>query len=405
MPALSGKEAVDNCSRYDAIWCAQLLAIYNKDAWNLIRRDNPSQILLRYTSGDSIKPGNLTEFMDYEYINKNHPEWFLLKDNSSKLESDFRNPDKRIRDNTDPNSPYYNVFCLDVGNKGFQQWAADYLVKLAQGNLEQLEYSYTGIGMDNVRLTQLEKILTKMYPSWKYANRGEAYNRAYLDYLSIVHEALKKNGFILVVNQTLDYGSAAEQDDWQRLFQCVDGAMDEGALRSSQTSYWHTERWLKSIERHEEIIRKGLIDWWVAYPRVKEEGKLTKTDRAYEDFLYTYCSWLLVKQKGKSFYCASKGVMGYNNPNVPWYDEYDLAIGEPVSGRYKVGSCWGRDYQAAKVFVNPTQEKQVVKIESSGKLYLNWTTRQLGNEVTIPAQSGSIILPTVYDAVKPAGSN
>lgn len=399
-PPLSAKKAADNCSRYDAVWCAQLIAIHNRRGWDLLRSNNPNQVLLRYTSGDSAKLGNLTEYLDYDYINSNHPEWFLLEDGSSKLESDFRNPDKRIRARTDPKHHYYNVFYLDIGNKGFQQWAADYLVSLAKGELEKLKYSYDGIGMDNVRLTQLEKVLTKRYPNWKYAGKGKEYNQAYLDYLSVVHKALKNNGLILVVNQTLDYGSDKEEGDWQRLFECVDGVMDEGTLRSSETSYWHGQRWLNSIERHEEVIRRGLIDWWLAYPRVKKDGELTKADRAYEDFLYTYCSWLLVKEKGKSFYHSSKGVMGYKNPNIPWYDEYDLSIGKPVGSRYRMGQCWARDYQGAKIVVNPTRKMQVVKMESSGKVHLNWITGELTNEVTIPAQSGVIMLPTVYENPK-----
>jgi hypothetical protein len=82
----------------------------------------------------------------------------------------------------------------------------------------------------------------------------------------------------------------------------------------------------------------------VAYPRTKEAAVQSKTDRSYQDFMYTYCSWLLAYKKGQSYYHASRDVMGYANPVVPWYDKYDLTIGQPAGGRYRLKECWAREY-------------------------------------------------------------
>jgi hypothetical protein len=393
-PMLPVEQTVANCSRYDAIWCAQLVVKYHQPAWTVLcKNKKPGQFYLRYVSGDSVKPNSTFEYLDYEYVDKYHPEWFLLKHHHAGSDVRSADPEERMRWSTDPNDRYYNSFYLDIGNREFQKWAAQYLLDLARGQMDGSAVPYDGIGMDNVRLTQLEKVLTKIYPDWKYANRGDEYNRAYLEYLEVVHNTLKANGFVLVVNQTLDYGSNVEEEDWQRLYQCVDGAMDEKAMSASETVYWHDERWLTSIKRHEEIINKGLIDWWVAYPRTKEAAVQSKTDRSYQDFMYTYCSWLLVYKKGQSYYHASRDVMGYANPVVPWYEEYDLPLGKPRSARYSQGQCWLRDYENAKIIVNPTGKSEKVVVDKD-KYWLDWVSKVKVSEVEIPPKSGIILLPT-----------
>jgi hypothetical protein len=131
----------------------------------------------------------------------------------------------------------------------------------------------------------------------------------------------------------------------------------------------------------------------VAYPRTKEAAVQSKTDRSYQDFMYTYCSWLLVYKKGQSYYHASRDVMGYANPVVPWYEEYDLPLGKPRSARYSQGQCWLRDYENAKIIVNPTGKSEKVVVDKD-KYWLDWVSKVKVSEVEIPPKSGIILLPT-----------
>lgn len=383
---LSVADVINNLSKYDAIWCAQLITKYNPFSWHYLRKNNPKQLMLYYISGNTAQVNGKLTCLDYDYINTYHPEWFLLADMRDVKPEDYKNPNKRIRWNPkDKNHSYYNRFFIDVGNKEFQQWAAQKIVERVSGKYDNLAYSYDGLAMDNVGLRALEKLLTKQYPHWKYVGNPEGWVNAYFEYIKVVHEALKANGYILVVNHTTDYSSNRDGDDWEKIMQICDGLMDENTLGVPK-GIQGGSKWLWTVKHHENTLENGLIDWWVCQPASDKRA-------GYEQFLYMYCTFLLTKTPGKSFFYASEGISGYENPEPGWYEEYDLPIGKPLSTRYQQDNCWARDYFNAKIIVNPTTRIQAINIDKE-KYWLDWTTKKSVKQLVLKPQSGRIFLKT-----------
>ncbi|MHB9070736.1 MAG: putative glycoside hydrolase [Sedimentisphaerales bacterium] len=370
---------------YDAIWCAQLIAEHNVESWNYLRKNN-NVLSLYYTVGNTIRVINDFTFLDYNYINKNHPEWFLLKDYTyPHLTSEVNR--KRYRE--EPSDVYYNRFYLDVGNEAFQNWAAEQYLQMVKGAKYRTLYEFDGVAMDAAFVGhRLFYGFNQAYPKWKYKNNVNLWNDAYFKYFLIVKKKLNVNGKILVVNHTLDYGTKVDDLYWLKMYDAVDGCMSEQPLRYKYGTPLYTgDKWEQAIIYHEKLIDRKLIDWWTCYP----EGN---GDKYYNEFLYMYCSWLLTKEPGLSYYYADPEKVD-GKPVVERFKEYDLPVGSPIIKRYLKGSCWLRDYENAKIVVNPTLSSQMVEIDTS-KLWLDWSTKKTMNKIDIPAVSARILLPTPY---------
>jgi hypothetical protein len=59
------------------------------------------------------------------------------------------------------------------------------------------------------------------------------------------------------------------------------------------------------------------------------------------------------------------------------------------------GKCWMRDYENAKIMVNPTNDQQRIVIKDKNK-WLDWSRKKASNEFIIAPQTGKIFLPTPY---------
>jgi hypothetical protein len=223
--------------------------------------------------------------------------------------------------------------------------------------------------------------LDKRCPHFKYAGKPDAWHEAFFSYLRLLKSELNKRGFVLVVNHNLDYNSDVDNSYWDVLYNCTDGMMGEQTLSRKAGRPWYSEQeWLTSIKRHEGISRRGLIDWWAIY------SQNTSGD-SYDGFLYTYCSWLLVRRPGLSYYYASRT----DKAKSIWYEEYELPIGEPISGRYERSGCWFRDFVNAKVVVNPSNYMRQITIDNNHSWY-DVVSKVKVKELTVPPCSGRILL-------------
>jgi hypothetical protein len=393
------EEILHNLAKYDAIWYAQEIPRKSIRSWQELRKRSPEKLMLFYRSGLSARLGHSSEKsvdINYDYINSRHPEWFLLDDVQDPSKSNPRLLENRIRwYGSKKGEPDYERFILDVDNKEFQRWAAQEFLDYVSGRKESFAPAFSGLAMDNVDIGLMHhSIITQIHPRWKYANDCRAWNKAFCDYLKVVKRALNEQGFILVVNHTLDRDyNLGDEQLWDVLYDSADGLMTEQALRHGwgDSPYFADDSWLASIQRHEDILKRGLIDWWCCYP--PETG-----EKAYDRFLYTYCSWLLIKKPDKSFYFATKG-KEHGTSDPAWYKEYDLPIGKPISNRYLKEGCWLRNYENAKIVVNPTTKVQKVSVDKDN-LWLDWITNKTVVELELPPQTGRILLPTPY---KPGG--
>jgi len=379
--------AMDNLLKYDAFWGAQLIARNHSEAWRTLRTQYPDRMALRYVSLFTVRPDDTEWYMDYQYIEKNHPEWFLLKDEQHAKSADYRNPDKRIRWNpNDPSDWRYNRFFLDVGNEDFQRWAAEELLKKLEpvsGVNARLRYS--GIAGDNALFHPWAIEKTKLYPNWKYPeNRGSQWTQAFISYLKKLHETLKSKGYVLIVNATIEYYDNSFQGDWELLTKAVDGLVKEWGVRYS-TGLYSNPSWESIVHFHEQNIDRGLYDWWL-FDDFGDYKKLPFTE--YQHFLYEYCSYLLIKQKGQTCY-------GVFEASQNWFEEFDLPLGDPVGLRYQRDDCWFRDYQYGKVAVNPSKTRHTFILDSD-KYTLDWVTKRTITQLTLEPRSATILLPTGY---------
>lgn len=382
---------MDLC-RYNAIWCSQLVAKYNPQAWKIINNNHSEKLLLRYISGCSTYPNSSLVCLNYNYINKAHPEWFLLADARTSSELDYKIENKRIRWNAkDKKHTYYNRFYLDVANKDFQEWAAQEILSIVKGDVEGLGIAYDGVAIDNVYLGNiLHERFKFQYPHWRYAQDIDSWSNGYAEYIRKVKEVLNANGFVVVINYNpLGDNRGEDENIWQMIYRSANGVLTERALRSGwqNRNYFTGDRWLAAITRHEEILDEGLINWWACTPI---ENHII--DR--ETFLYTYCSWLLIKNHDRAFYSIDVSAADQLSD---WTIAYDLPIGEPVSARYLRGSCWMRNFRNATIVVNPTKEPQRIEIGGEGR-WLNWSDEKAAKSFVMPAQTGRIFVPVANDS-------
>ena len=54
-----------------------------------------------------------------------------------------------------------------------------------------------------------------------------------------------------------------------------------------------------------------------------------------------------------------------------------------------------RDYENAKIVVNPTKQTQTVQFDNK-KLLLDWASKKTVDQLELSPQSGRILLPTPY---------
>ncbi|MHC4083911.1 MAG: putative glycoside hydrolase [Planctomycetota bacterium] len=383
---LTAEEIFQNLSRYDAVFQGQDIINYSRPGWNFVRKYAPEKLLLRYNSSVTSRDVK-GHILDYNYINTYHPEWFLVKDAKNPLKADPRNPVNRIRWATnDKTSHYYNRFYIDVCNEEFQDWAVQRILYHVSGKASNLDQPYRGLAFDNVVFQRIKERF-KAYPNWNYANNISEWKEGFLNYLRKVHKALTARGYIFVSNLSYYWHLETYESDLYDLMNTVDGILHEWHLGYG-TQYWSGDKWLRSIQRHEAVVNKGLIDWWACYPAEEPEpGK--------KHFLYAYCSFLLVKRPGYSLFYASSDRGWGRNRKVPWYDEYDLQIGEPLSRRYFRDGCWFRNYRNAMIVVNPEKVSRSVVIDTN-KVWLDWITKKAVSKLTLPPKSGRILLATPY---------
>jgi hypothetical protein len=376
--------AFQKLSRYDAIWCARLIADNNLQAWRWLRARRPEIVTLFNLSGVTTRKEYAGGMLDYHIINQQNPQWFLLGDVRPSAGSSPRVDSDRIRWSSDPKSSHYDRFYLDIGNPKFQQWAAEQILARVSGRRQHLDFPYHGMGMDNVSIgNRRMHSITNRYPHWKYAGDMAGWTRDYLAYMRVVRERLQAHDFKLYANHNLSYGETYDDVYWDDFINVVDGIITERALGDGRTLYVD-EEWERAMRRHELIVERQRVDWWMIYPPDAPVSGQTVFD-------YTYCSWLLTKTPGYSLYFATRGDRSYSNPRPPWYREYELPLGRPIGKRYQQDGCWLRRFDGGLVIVNPTLKQRSAELPSASI----WTVKggsPVSGKLMLPPSSGTILL-------------
>ena len=114
----------------------------------------------------------------------------------------------------------------------------------------------------------------------------------------------------------------------------------------------------------------------------------------YKFFRYAFTSCLL----GNGYFSFADKAVGF--ASVPWFDEYEVALGAPVEPATK--TVWSngvhrRRYENAMVLVNPQAEARTVTIEPGWRRLLARQAPTVNNgqpvtSLTIPAKDGIILV-------------
>jgi hypothetical protein len=150
---------------------------------------------------------------------------------------------------------------------------------------------------------------------------------------------------LLIGNADNDLGNAQWRDQ-------LDGAFLEG-LMGQNWSIERREGWGRMMERYRAVTQNTRQPKIVAF---NVAGALDD----YRLFRYAYASCLL----DDGYFSYTDKARGYSS--APWFDEYDLKLGNalspPPATAWKAG-IWRRDFQKGVVLVNPSADSRRVVIE------------------------------------------
>lgn len=246
----------DKLLTYDAFWCSKLIPLRT---FKKLRVDKPSQLMLHYQSAFSVSPENPWTMPTYP---KNHPEW-LMRTNSGKL----------MRWSPKPKDPYYNRFFLDIGNPEVVAYLVDDIVSdMLQYRKDG--YTFSGVALDNCLFSHWWRLKNKQHPEgWKYCQDLDEWTTNFFNYIEKLYAALKKQGFKLYINHTLEYRNKSDEKHWPRLLTLGDGFMSEFSIMSGGKSSSPPEM-AQAIKHHMLVKDAGKKPWLWCEPKTKEQQEL-----------------------------------------------------------------------------------------------------------------------------------
>ncbi|MFH1426545.1 MAG: putative glycoside hydrolase [Candidatus Kerfeldbacteria bacterium] len=157
-------------------------------------------------------------------------------------------------------------------------------------------------------------------------------------------------------------------------------------------------KWTKSMKKYYFIMENGVPAQY-AFINTNSSNKDGRTQ--YKKFRYGLMSSLL----NDGYYSFDKGDLSH--AEQWWYDEYEVSLGDPVSGAYNLlrpddptalrKGVWRRDFENASVFVNSTSEKQTITLNMGyekihGTQAVDVNSGENVGSITINAHDGIILL-------------
>ncbi len=326
---ISQQQAI--AQRNDAIWRDAV----DKTVNATMKAANPNLRIIGYVNAIWIWSNHNDFIWSYDYINANHPEWFLKDANGNRIIS----------------GAHYGVM-LDLGNPGFQQYIADAALRAISG------------GANGIYIDDAHEIYPSFYSASGYPinpRTGAPYTNA--EWAQDTYNLIKKAHDTVRAAYPGDYNKLVFYNGyihgWQgeSFMPVADGAMSEGFVHA----YWES-----ASSFRDPATWKGEIDDLVNY---QAQGKFiyAVSGASGSDLnMYTYASYLLGAGPRSYYNYASYG-NGWAGFGAP--------LGTPSGAYYYANNVYQRDYSNAKVLVNPTG---------------NWYTVSLGAGLYGLNQDGSI---------------
>ena len=256
-----GEADYDKLEETDIFWCAKLIPL---DVYQTLRAIRPEQIMLHYQSSFTVSTKYQWTMPTFP---ENKPDEWFMKTSDGEL----------MRWSHDPTNWYYDRFFLDIGNPDVVEYLVNDIVT-SMLKYRQEGYDFDGVALDNVLLSAWWEYKNQQHPEgWTYSGVSDyEWTNIFFDYVEILYDALKKEGFKVYVNHTLDYIGNSDEDHWERLFTIADGFMHEHALiHASGVAYNDTEiDW--TIDHHLRTIAAGKETWLWCNPTNYEEQLLCR---------------------------------------------------------------------------------------------------------------------------------
>jgi hypothetical protein len=265
-----------------------------------------------------------------------------------------------------------NRYMIDVGNKAYHTWLADWFVNYLD------EYGADGVYLD-LCLPHWEIALgatsTPINPRTGSSWTSQEYNDALIDLVDAVKAKINPK---IVVGNTLYTGYKFYREDLHQylvnfiLNSRIDGVMDEGWVSRYSLAEWYTEEdWIKSIDEavwiNSNFLSKGSKIFWttsenagIHFPTNAVALPLGVTKEQY--VLFCYASQLLAATNDGNY-------MNFGTYILENYPQslFQIALGSPKGTYYKIAGThvYSRDFSEGKVLVNPTSTEYTVMLGGS----------------------------------------
>lgn len=330
---------------WGVVWNSNSLFYERRDDWSRIV-DSPDRPLLGWYESPTTA---VMSRHAYQQLAREHPEAFLRRDVRRLF-----GPDNLMSYNdAEPDRP-----CLDPGSPSFREWVVPYLMQLIRGTHADI------LSLDNWLLGcgHVERE-TRRAPHWTYAGRPEDWNTAWLELAGLIRDALRTIGRRAAFNVALEPWRVDDAPLWSRL--PADAIiMTERFLHPVNLTYTAGgSAWLAELMLYQRLLDEGRALWCCTYPADEHA------------FWYAYCSWLMI-QNERTLFSASR--YGLNQSIVPWFDAYELSLGQPKGDHRPLGAIAEiREFKGGCVLVNHSER--------------GWTYDARGMRVGLPPHSGRLL--------------
>lgn len=378
--SIDSKKEAKELAEWDVLILDVETAFYSRKRLEYIKELNPDIKLLAYfsptdnrTDSASLDEGNVHQKLGVAF--GENPEW-ILKDSQG-------NPVQWW-----PGNYIFNLTKVAPKGSATDRRYASYFPEFIQDNIIE-DTIWDGVFYDNLweGLAWVNEDIdidgdgiaddpTEIDTEWKKGMRT---------ILSRTKERAKESGrkkFIVTGNGGVLYN---EQ---------VNGIGFEHFPYSNYTNY----DWSDALGHYDFILSDALTPQY-AFLNTNTGNKNTPED--YQLFRYGLITALL--NDGHYSFDMGDG----SHTQRWWYDEYEISLGEPISGAFNVldtdnptkkqEGVWRRDYESVIVLVNSTNKKQKVKLSTGfekiqGSQDTDTNDGSVVGSVTIPAKDGIMLL-------------
>jgi hypothetical protein len=169
------------------------------------------------------------------------------------------------------------------------------------------------------------------------------------------------------------------------------GQLGAAFLEAQMGKSWSLETWAGWVPMMQRYFTVAANLKAPALVGFNVSGKTTD----YRFFRYAFTSCLL----GDGYFSFNDSAVGYSS--VPWFDEYEVALGapsEPATMSAWSNGVYRRRYQNALVLVNPQADARTVTLEPGWRRLLAiqdplTNNGQPATTLTLPAKDGLVLVP------------